>query len=279
MLKILVPTDFSTNSRAGLRYALQWSSQQKLEIRFVHVFHTIRRPDWTDRIFEENVEKDALVFQNKLNLFVQSIIKAVKITPARYSCVAFYSLSADIGIMDYCREHDEMDFICISNRGAGKISKPFGTITGNLTIRSRVPVITVPKNYRMKPVKSILYATDFINYTGELKKVLSIARPLKAEIKILHLSTPGEIIPEEILRNKGFEEKLHYVLDLQIRKRKISQSLLVNLQKEIFKIRPSLIIMFTDQHRNFFQKMLYPSKSEQLSFGTICPLLSFSKQS
>jgi hypothetical protein len=278
MFKILVPTDFSVSSRAGLRYALQWSTQQKLEIRFVHVFHTIRRPDWTDSTFMENIKKDALIYKNKLDLFVQSIIKAVKITPARYSSIAFYSLSADIGIMDYCREHDEMDFICISNRGAGKMNKPFGTITGNLIIRSRVPVITIPEHYRMKPVNSILYATDFSNYTGELKKVLSFARPLKAEIKILHLSTPGEIIPEEIFRNKGFEKRFHYVLDLQIRKRNISQSLLVNLQKEIFKIRPSLIIMFTDQHRNFFQKMLSPSKSEQLSFGTTCPLLSFGKQ-
>jgi hypothetical protein len=278
MLKILVPTDFSINSRAGLRYALQWSTQQKLEIRFVHVFHTIRRPDWTDRTFEENVKKDALTYKHKLDLFAQSLFKAVKITPVRYTCISFYSVSADIGIMDYCRENKKIDFICISNRGGGKINKPLGTIAGNLTIRSSVPVITVPKNYRMKPVSSILYATDFNNYTGELKKVLSIARPLKAKIKILHLSAPGEIIPEDILRNKGFEERLHYVLDLQIRKRKTSQSLLVNLQKEISKIRPSLIIMFTDQHRNFFQKILSPSKSEQLSFGTICPLLSFNKQ-
>lgn len=278
MLKILVPTDFSISSRAGLRYALQWSTQQKLEIRFVHVFHTIRRPDWTDRTFEENVNKDALTYKHKLDLFVQSLFKVVKITPVRYSCIAFYGLSADIGIMDYCREHEEMGFICISNRGGGKIDKPFGTITGNLTIRSVVPVITVPKNYRMKPVSSILYATDFSNYTGELRKVISIARPLEAKIKILHLSVPGEIVPEEILRTRGFEERLHYVLDLQIRKRKSSQSLLVNLQNEILKIKPSLIIMFTNQHRNFFQKILSPSKSEQLSFGTICPLLSFNKQ-
>jgi nucleotide-binding universal stress UspA family protein len=277
MLKILAPTDFSANSRAGLRFALQWSAQQKLQIRFVHFFHTIRRPEWTDPVFEENVKKDTRLFKNKLERFVSSICLSTKINPGKYSCMASYGLSADIAILDYCRVHGDIDFICMATRGAGKLNKLFGTTTGNLTIRSRVPVITVPKNYRIQPVNSILYATDFNNYTEELKKVVSFARPLKAKIKILHLSQPGEVIPEGILMKKGIEKKFHYALDLQIKNRKSSQSLLEDLQKQVYKMKPSLIIIFTDQHRNFFQKILFPSKAEQLSFGTAFPLLSYTK--
>ena len=32
MDKILAPTDFSNNSRRGMRFAMQWATQQKMEI-------------------------------------------------------------------------------------------------------------------------------------------------------------------------------------------------------------------------------------------------------
>jgi nucleotide-binding universal stress UspA family protein len=41
--KILVPTDFSEYSKAGLRFAIQWSAVQKIELIFIHVLH-IPRP-------------------------------------------------------------------------------------------------------------------------------------------------------------------------------------------------------------------------------------------
>jgi hypothetical protein len=277
MLTILAPTDFSANSRAGMRFALQWSSQQKLEIRFVHFYHTIRRPEWTDQAFEEQIKKDAVLFKNKLERFVRVLLKSVNTKPYKYSCIASYGLSADVGIMDYCRDHQEIDYICIANRGSGKMNKLLGTTSGNLTIRSRVPVITVPESYRIRPLNNVLFATDFANYTAELKKVISFARPLKAKIKILHLSSPGEKVPEGILRKNKMEGRLHYESDLQIKKRKSSQPILEDLQNQIYKLRPSLVVMFTNQHRNFFQKILFPSKTERLSIRTIYPLLSYNK--
>jgi nucleotide-binding universal stress UspA family protein len=278
MLKILAPTDFSANSRAGLRFALQWSVKQKLAIQFVHFFHPIRLPEWTDLDFQQKVEIAAALYQNKLEQFVRAIYKSTKIVPGKYSCIARYGLSADIAIMDYCRDHVDIDFICIATRGAGKLNKLLGTNTGNLTIKSRVPVITVPKNYRIKPLKSILYATDFNNYTEELKKVIAFARPLEAKIKVLHFSRPDEEIPNLIMLKKRKKERLHSTIEIQIKKRKSSQSLLEDLQKQISILKPSLIVMFTNQHRNFFQKILSPSKAEQISFGTTFPLLSFNKQ-
>ncbi len=278
MPKILVPTDFSTNSKAGIRFALQWSAKQKLTIQFIHFFNTRRLPQWTDADFKINVDREAVHFTQKLEKFVRAVYKSTNTVPGKYSCLAKYGLSADIAIMDYCRDHTDIHFISISTRGAGKLNKLLGTHTGNLTTRSKVPVITVPKNYRMKPVKDILYASDFSHYAKELKKVVAFARPLGAKIHVLHLSSPDEVIPNEKLIKKGIKDSLHYVIDLQIEKRRSSQSLLKDLQRQIYRLKPSLIIMFTDQHRNFFQKLLFPSKVEQLSFGMSLPLLSFKKE-
>ena len=51
MKKILVPTDFSANSRAGVRFAIHWATQQKLDLVFVHVLNILRVTSWSDRYF------------------------------------------------------------------------------------------------------------------------------------------------------------------------------------------------------------------------------------
>jgi len=277
MIKILVPTDFSTNSRAGLRFAIQWSSLQKSDLLFVHYFHTKRTSEWTDKEFKMHVAKDAVYYNKKLELFIRAIYTSTKTKPGKYVCLASYGLSADIAIMDYCRKHPEIGFICIATRGAGKIEKLLGTNTGNLTTRSSVPVITVPKNYRIKPIKHILYATDLRNYQEELKKVIALARPLSAQLSVLYLSKQEDDLNDLTSMNNQVKEKLQYNIKLFIKDSSAASSLLKSLRKQIDKIKPSLIVMFTDQHRNFFQKLISPSKTEQISFGTKFPLLSYNK--
>jgi hypothetical protein len=51
MDKILAPTDFSNNSRRGMRFAMQWATQQKMEIVFLHVYHPVSYLNWTVKEF------------------------------------------------------------------------------------------------------------------------------------------------------------------------------------------------------------------------------------
>jgi len=277
MLKILAPTDFSINSKAGLRFALRWSAQQKLEIIFIHISHVKRLPQWTDADFDINVDIEAEEKTRKLQKFVQALYKSSNISPAKYSCIVKNSLSADIGIMDFCRNYKGIDFICIATHGAGKLDKLLGTTTGNLTTKSPVPVITIPKNYRANSIKRILYATDFRNYKEELRKVVAFARPVRAKINVLHLDRSNDVLPDDKTINDQFKGKFYKNIDLEIDKNQIGKSLLTNLQKQINRLKPSLIVMFTNQHRSFFQKIAFPSKTEKVSFTTKIPLLSFHK--
>lgn len=277
MFKILAPTDFSINSKAGLRFALRWSAQQKLEIIFIHIFHVKRPPQWTDADFNMKANMEAEEKTRKLQKFVQALCKSTNINPAKYSCIVKNGVSADIGIMDFCRNHKGIDFICIATRGAGRLDKLLGTTTGNLTTKSPVPVITIPGNYRANSIKRILYATDLRNYKEELRKVVAFARPLGAKINVLHLSRSNDVLADGKTINNQFKGKFYKNIDLEIDKNQMGQSLLTNLEKQIKSLKPSLIIMFTNQHRSFFQKIVFPSRTEKVSFTTTIPLLSFHK--
>ncbi len=276
MLKILAPTDFSKASKAGLRFVMQWSSVQKIDILFVHFFHTFRLPVWTDADFRRSIEKEKTHYNKKLTRFIGNLYKKTNIKPGKYSCMAKFGLSADIAIMDYCRDHPGIDYICMATRGAGLTNKLFGTHTGNLTTRSQVPVITIPEKYRIHSISTILYATDFLNYENEIKKVLSFARPLGAKIKVLHLNDSSRDLPDEKTL-KAVKETAPFEVDFLIETRPPTQSIIQTLREKISSLRPSLIILFTDQHRNFIKKLISPSKAETLAFKTTIPLLSFNK--
>lgn len=278
-IKVLVPTDFSGNSKTAFRFAIQWSIQQKIELQFLHVFHINRIPQWTDYDYKKYISSEKIFYENKLKQFASGIYQSSGIKAKKHACIALHGASADISIMDYCLQEGDISFICIGTRGAGKIKKIFGTHSGNLITKSQVPVIAVPKSYgRRKPIKSLLYATDFSLPENELKKVFEFARPLKASVTMLHLAWPGSVPPDreaiekKLMGKHGIDFKLKIVTD------DLFDSLTEGLKAQVEMLKPSMTIMFTDQSRTLFQKIFSPSRAEQLSFETKVPLLVYKKE-
>ncbi len=277
MIAILVPTDFSVNSKAGLRFAMYWSVRQPVKLIFIHIFHAKLSPLSTDEENSKYIEIESKRLKNKLNLHILSLYKTLGIKPGKFTSVVRQGISADLSILDYCRENDHINYICISTRGAGTVNKIFGTNTGNLITKSDVPVLAIPKKYRHRKLKSLLYTSDLLNSDAEIREVLSFARPLKINIKILHLLLPDEASPDKKTLEIILRKKFRYDMEVVITKENIKNSIRENLEEQIKLSKPSLIAMFTNQNRSFFQKLFYPSKAEQLSFTTSVPLLTFPK--
>lgn len=278
MKKILVPTDFSANSKAGIRFAIQWARHNKSELIFLHVLNVIRATRWTDAYINKLIKEEVEFAKAKLEKFVASICKIMRVKPGRYTCVVKDGTSAYFEIMEYCRKDATIDFICISTRGAGKIKKILGTNTGNLITKSTVPVMAVPKNYKVNPVKKVLYATDLRNYMEELRKVVDFANSFKASVEMFHLSWPDETFFDRDTFEKIMRRQFKSNIKLHIRKTDASHSLIYNLQNQIRISKPSVVIMFTDRNRTVFQKIFLSSKAEALSFQTKLPLLVFNKE-
>ena len=277
MKKILVPTDFSPNSKSGVRFAIAWASGQKLELVFIHILNILRPTQWSDAYFEKYAKQEEEVCRTKLEKFIEVIYGNMNVKPGKRSFEIVQGTSADITILDYCRKKKDIDYICISTRGTGKLKKIFGTNTGNLITKSEVPVIAIPKTYKVAEIRNIMYAADFRNYSTELKKVIDFAMPLKSSIEVLHFSWPDEIMFDENTIDKAFKKKYRYGLKILIEKYDAAYSLIENLEKQIRRRKPSVVVMFTNQQRTFFQKLFLSSKAEELSFKLSIPLLVFSK--
>lgn len=278
MKKVLVPTDFSANAKAGIRFALQWSTQQNIELVFIHVLHILRASRWTNAYFIKYAEQEELICQEKFEKHIEGMLKNFKGKKPTYSLEIIQGISPDVSIMDYCRKHKGFDYICISTRGAGKVERIFGTNTGSLITRSEVPVLAVPKNYRAAQIKKILYASDFKNYEAELTQVVDFAKPLKANLEVLHFSWPNETDLDTKKLEAAAKTKHQYKVNILFEKYTALNNTLTNIKNQITLKKPSVLVMFTQQNRSFFQKIFQPSKTEQLSFQLKVPMLIYNKK-
>lgn len=276
MNKILVTTDFSAHSKAGLRFAIQLATQFKFELTFFHSYFIMRPSSWNDKTFNEYEKVEANKIQKKLNRFTESVYKSMAVVPQKIDCKIKKSVYTENNIIEYAREH-KFDYICISTRGAGKLKKIFGTNTSNLINHSNIPVIAVPHNYRKSKVKSILYASDLTSLESELKKVAGFAEPLNAKVELLHFNSIPKSIADSEMIVKVVKKFPKCNIKPHLKNVSLENTLISNIETAIKKSKPSLLIMFTQQNKNFYESILLPSKSAEYSFHPKIPLLVFNK--
>ncbi|MBC7510752.1 MAG: universal stress protein [Ferruginibacter sp.] len=276
MKKILVTTDFSDKSKAGLFFAIQLASQSKYALTFFHAYHILTPTGWNVLKIEQYEKEQSKIIQEKLTRFVESIYADLGITAAKIKCIIKSSVFPESCIMEYAAEN-KFNFICISTRGAGKLQRILGTNTANLINQSDVPVIAVPFNYTSTKITSILYASDLINLEKELKNVVAFAKPLNSTIELLHLVSPLETIIAPKIIETAVKRFSKFDIKLNIKNKDFVKSMIANIETVISETKPSMMIMFTEQNRTLFQKIFMSSKSAEYSFNARIPLLVFNK--
>lgn len=277
MKKILVATDFSANSKVGLRFAIQLASQQNIELTFIHSYNLVKPTSWSESKFIDFEKKESFEIHEKLNQFILTVYREMGIIPTQFNCVITKGVFAESCILEHALEH-QFDFICIGTRGAGKLTKIFGTTASNLICHSTIPVIVVPKNYRRSTVKKILYASDFSNLKNELTEVINFAKPLQSKVELIHcykstdqLETKNKIF-DIVKRNTAYPIKLH--LEMMNR----SELLISKIDMVIKKSKANLLVMFTEHNKSFLKKIIFSSQSEEYSFKAKIPLLVYKKR-
>ena len=165
----------------------------------------------------------------------------------------------------------------MSTRGGGIVNKFMGTNASSLITTSPVPLIVVPHTYRMKPLKSILFASDMEKIGTELKSVEEFANTFAANIAVYHYDYFIEQAEIKSKFKKVADKYSSAKISFHFKKNDADLTLLSYLQADIRKSKPSLIAMFTKQDRSWFERLFLSSKSAELGFDTKTPMLVFRK--
>ncbi len=276
MKKILVTTDFSVHSKAGIRFAIQLAAQKNMELVFFHCFQAlIPTTVFRDRI-EKSLEKQADVYLKKLKKFVERVYKSANIDPVNYRTVVVDDLNPEGMILDYAQKNN-FNLICMSTRGAGQLRKIMGTNTSNVILKSSVPVLAVPHTYRIHPVKKILYASDLENLEPELKVVASLAQDMGAEADLAHFFSPTDMKLDATMLTEMWQKKYPELNQVLLQKLDSAAGFAAQLDKLTKKAKPDLIVFFRNANKTWFDKLFRVSRSETFSFVSKIPMLVYRK--
>lgn len=273
MKKILVTTDFSDTSKSAIRFAIQLADQTPCELLFYNVHTPTVVETLTHQTHDDHKTE---TMQNKLKKFVLSVYKATEKQSGNIEFIIDNQCHVESAIINYAKKCNA-DFICINTSGPGIFNQLIGTTASKLITTSPTPLLVVPYSYRRKPIDLLLYASDMKKIGAELQSVKKFASLFDAEIAVYHYN--------ELLDKGNFKADLEKTaksyqsdkLRFNFKKLNIEFSLLNHLQIDIRELRPSLLVMFTKQNRDLFERHFLSSKTKEFGFDTNTPILVFRK--
>jgi len=271
MKTILVPTDYSENSKSGMRFAIHMAITSQFKLQFIHVMPLISIA--VDQVSENENKKEKAILKD----FVDVLYQEIGVESDNYDCTIIKGLTVDAALLYYCSRKKDIAYVCMGTEGASGLNKLLGTNAGNMITKSSVPVLIIPPNYQFSPLTVILYASDFKNYMEEIKQVVAFAKLFHAKIEALHFQTSQAQFPDE-KRIEHLQQVVDYEIHFRVEPRDVLDPLINQLQKQIELLKPSLLVLFTEQHRSFLQKIFLSSMSEELAFRPSIPLLVFNKK-
>lgn len=276
MTKILVLTDLSPNSRAGIIFAIQLALRSKSTLVFFHVVELLKPTRWNEKKYRDYLTKELERHRKKLLQYVENGFKKVGGPKPRYQCVVVSGHHVANTVVAYA-EKTKAKAICLSTRGAGSVKKLIGTNASRIIDKSKTPVFVIPQNYQKAPLKDIFYATDLHNFQTEMKRVQQIADLTNARITAYHYDYFLNLAAK--LKNikqllKDLSKSRH---KLKIRELQPDLSLSSHLLKDMEDFNTSLSVLFTDHKKAWFKKLFLTGNSAELTFKTKKPLLIFEK--
>lgn len=277
-MKILVTTDFSTNSKAAIQFAANFSNQIKgAELIFYSAVEMMQPTAWNLSFYKKYATEEKHRLNKELEKFVSSTVGVNKNIIIKSKFVIDFTQGTEKAIIDYAAK-SKCQFICIATNGAGVLRKLMGTHTSYLVNHSPVPVMAIPSKYKTKAIKKITYVSDFENLVTELSKVSKLNSLLKSQTEALHYARMGTNHPDIVKKIKLFSKAAYAGVKANILETNIEYSLVDRLTKYIGKQHPDLIILFTRQKKGFFEQLFLPSKAAELTFSTKIPTLIYPKK-
>lgn len=274
--KIVVPTDFSTNSINAIRYAIDMYSKEAIEIEILHTYYSagydsenllIPIPDDT------NLEKIRI----KAELDLATFKDQLQFNDANVNHTIFYTAQFGplVDILEKKVKAEKIHLIIMGTKGQAPYeSTVFGSNAVNVMEKVRnCPILAVPINYAFKKPNEIIFPTGFktIYHKDEIKYLIEIAQLTEAPIRILYISKGEDLTNKQIEKKQLLENMLSGVT--------FTHHNLYHIPVEdgvrcFIQSRESEMIAFVNKKHFFFGSIFSNPLAKHLGKFTTVPLLA-----
>ena len=202
MKTFLFSTDFSADSKHVLAYGYSLARQVKANIIICNAIIEPAEIPQTGMVSWPMEESDLLLKDSKHELdilkeYLEDKEETISFNPA-ISCISEAGTVTNI-INNVCHNHN-IGFVVAGTHGnSGLGTLLLGNHADKMIDFVHRPLLLIPPAAPIDPIKKIAFATDFKNPDYDLECILTlitIARPLNAEILIAHIIDEGGHDPE-----------------------------------------------------------------------------------
>lgn len=180
---LLVPIDFSSHSRAALQRAAAIALACGADLRLIHALHL--PPVAIDFVYSEAIWSD---LRRAVEIQLQSIVRGLEDRGLHVSACIEEQDAAD-AIRVASRAAD-VEMIVMGSHGCRGLDRLLlGSVAERTLHGAAVPVLIVREDEgeAAKPIRSILFATDFSNDSERAEtSVTRLARVLGCEVEVFH---------------------------------------------------------------------------------------------
>ncbi len=271
MKTILVPVDFSTNSKKALQFADQLAKTMKANVLLMTVYTPIAGKY---NLMHGVIEEEAMRAKKEANTMLK---KWVTLYTSSLTTTIVQEGDTVSGILEVAKKK-KANMIVMGTHGSSKLSNVvFGSNTAKIISKSEIPVLTIPLTYRLKHIEKLVYSSDFTNLKHELNAIIPFSQAMQIPIEVLFMdygldkTKNVEKMMDEVKKSTGF-------INLMFKHKKaVLEDSLANQIKAYTKKNNKVILVMFSQERSFFEKIFISSKTEELSYDIKVPLLSIKK--
>lgn len=275
MMQILVPTDFSENAWNAIKYGLKLFENINCTFYLLHINpipmysgagSTVKG---SSRMIQESVLKKSKASLGQLLLRIENMPSSAKHS---FVTVAIHDFFVDSIKREV--ETKKIDLIIMGTKGSSGLKKvTMGSNTGDVITKVRCPLLAVPENTAFKKPEEIAFPTDYyLRYDLKvLNTLVEMVTMNKSVLRVLHISKKGEQLNQEQLKNKEFLND--YLQDIEHSFHSLTGTDLETAVQRFTKSRDIDMIAMVAKNLNFFQRILFRPKVEQISYHTDIPFL------
>lgn len=270
-MKILCPTDFSTNSLNAAfwiaDYLSSWDSTGT--IHFLHCANVRRRAEMfikMDHYLKENALQDLMAMITKLKNEYPDLHFESKV-----------QLSDPKSFIPKYATDNDFDFIVMGSKGLTALKNlTVGSVTNTIIKKSNLPVLVIPEDSKYQPIERVVIGVDndLTHLAKDIEPVYQILpSPDDIDLHLVHVAQKGDLMDQYNLKPtadlKGFKT-VYKTIEFDD---SIAESLMEYCDDE----HAQLLIMIHEQ-RNWLQRIFHKNLSKEGLFELEIPFLILQEQ-
>ena len=280
MKKILIPTDFSKNSKNSIRYAVDLFKENPCQFFILYI--NIEGSNITEKpVYEFGTNVLVEIEPKAISHKLKDLEKFIASLSSKKEHHHFTTMREQGYFLTTIRKHiqeKEIDLIIMGTRGASELKEFFiGTRSGDVITKVECDVLVVPDKAKFKNFKQVVIPIDFeVDFDDSiLRKIANNLNSEKAQIKLLYVTKSRMPLFEEIeLQQKQLVQRLSEKLPNPISfHRVVSKQIEDGIQIFAESMNADLIIMISKDY-GLIQRSFLDTTVEEVSFNTSIPLLS-----